>query len=440
MLDVVKVLSDLISFPSVNDPVRGVKPSYDIVKYIYEFLSSYGIEVKVLESNGYYSVFGSVGSGEPYVMLLAHYDVVPADASRWSYDPFKPTLVNGRLYGRGALDDKSNVAAMMVSLVELSRLRLNRRVLFAFTGDEEVGGEYGALHILNRLVSEGSLPKYLVNGDGANHVVICRRRKIFEVVVEVPKESEVVRGKKGIKTFSAYYPVSQHAHAAYFIPSVDSHPLVCASILIKELGAYVTSIDGKFLKSNVIPSTVTVEYVVPEALGDEVRVDLGLTKLVKAVSTLVRTPIPVKAFSEFGISITPNMYVSDAYKHTLVLDVRAMTTKELLYQAFNEVVNELIPEAKVDVRTDVGGFVNTPKNSRLVNVFTEVLNNLGVKYSVGEGAGASDSRFFTPYNVEVVDFGAVGGGMHGDDEYVDVESLKTLPKIYSEVVKKLLLG
>jgi succinyl-diaminopimelate desuccinylase len=115
-----------------------------------------------------------------------------------------------------------------------------------------------------------------------------------------------------------------------------------------------------------------------------------------------------------------------------------MTTKELLYQAFNEVVNELIPEAKVDIRTDVGGFVNTPKNSRLVNVFTEVLNNLGVKYSVGEGAGASDSRFFTPYNVEVVDFGAVGGGMHGDDEYVDVESLKTLPKIYSEVVKKLL--
>jgi len=438
MLDVVKVLSDLISFPSVNDPVRGIKPSYDIVKYIYEFLSNYGIDVSILEFNGYYSIFGSVGDGEPYVMLLAHYDVVPADVSRWSYDPFKPTLANDRLYGRGALDDKSNVAAMMVALAELSKLRPNRKVLYAFTGDEEVGGEYGALQIVKKLVSDGLLPKYLINGDGANHVVICRRRKIFEVVVEVPKEFEVIRGRKGIKTFNTYYPVSQHAHAAYFIPSVDSHPLVCTSVLIKELDAYVTSIEGKFLKSNVVPPSVTVEYVVPEDSGNEVRVDLGLTKLIKTVSTLVRTPIHVKAFSEFGISITPNMYISDTHKHVLVLDVRVMSTKELVSQAFTEVVNELIPEAKVDVRTDTGGFVNTPKNSRLVNVFTEVLSNLSVKYSVGEGAGASDSRFFTPYNVEVVDFGAIGGGMHGDDEYVDIKSLRILPKVYSEVIKKLL--
>jgi len=162
MLDVVKVLSDLISFPSVNDPVRGIKPSYDIVKYIYEFLSNYGIDVSILEFNGYYSIFGSVGDGEPYVMLLAHYDVVPADVSRWSYDPFKPTLANDRLYGRGALDDKSNVAAMMVALAELSKLRLNRKVLYAFTGDEEVGGEYGALQIVKKLVSDGLLPKYFL--------------------------------------------------------------------------------------------------------------------------------------------------------------------------------------------------------------------------------------------------------------------------------------
>lgn len=435
--DVISLLCELIALPSVNDPIRGVKPSPEVAKYIRDFLNEHGVESDIVESNGYFSVFGSVGEGVPHIMFLAHYDTVPADASRWRYDPFKPTISDGRLYGRGALDDKSNVAAIMLTLVELSRVRLNGRVLFAFTGDEEVGGRDGALLVVKKLANDCTLPKYLINGDGANHVVINRRRKIFEVVIKVPMKSVVVRGRRYTKTFNSYYPVSQHAHAAYFLHGVDSHPLVSASAYVRESKHYVASVNGNFLKSNVVPSTVNVDLIAPDPQGDELA-DHGLTNLIKSIVTLVKTPIRVRAFSEYGVSITPNMYYASGDYHTLVLDVRSMSYKDDVEEAFNTVVKRVLPEAECFVATDDGGFINTPEDSTLIKVFTKILNELNIGYVVGEGAGASDSRYFVTYGVEVVDFGPVGGGMHGDDEYVDITSLKSLPVIYKEVAKQLI--
>ncbi|MEM1600356.1 MAG: M20/M25/M40 family metallo-hydrolase [Sulfolobales archaeon] len=436
--EVLSILTYLVSIPSVNDPVRGIKPSADTAKYIYDFLTQHGIDASIIESNGYYSIMGSVGVGKPYIMLLAHYDVVPVEGQDWSYDPFKLNIVGDRAYGRGALDDKSNVAAFMVVLKELSRLDLNRRVLFAFTGDEEVGGENGAQLIAEKLVSSNSLPRYLINGDGANHTVICRRRKSFEVILRIPKKLVVVRGVKGFKTFLANYPVSQHAHAAYFIAGVDTHPLLCASVFTRESDIYITQLSGNFVKSNVVPQYVSLEYVTPNHSGSEYSVDMGLTDLIKSVLILSRVPINVKAFSEYGVSITPNMYFFDG-KHNLVLDVRAMSSKDVIEESFKAVLNETSLDAELLVRSDVGGYMNTCKDSVLVKTFEEVLANLNLSYRVGEGAGASDSRYFVVHGVNAVDFGPLGGGMHGSNEYVDVSSLKILPKIYLEVIKKLLM-
>jgi len=436
-MDVVELLRELIPYRSVNDPIRGIKPSKDIATFIHDILAGWGIDSEVIESNGYYSILGSVGVGEPYVMLLAHYDVVPANASRWDYDPFNLTVVGEKAFGRGALDDKSNVAAVMLALKELNTLNPRRMVLFALTGDEEVGGNDGAKLIVDKLRSTVGLPKYLINGDGANHIVIRRRRKIFEVKVLMPRELVTIRGRKYVRSFNAIYPITQHAHAAYFISGVDTHPLITASAFVREGDYYVASLRGSFLKSNVVPASVEVEYVVPDQQGEEVVVDAGLTDLLKSVVTLAKTPVATRAFSEFGVSITPNVYVSGKDFNMLVIDVRAMAYKEDVEEAFNNVVKEVLPNAVLEVETDVGGFVNTPEDSKLIKVFREVLNDLNVTYRVGEGAGASDSRYFTPYGVEVIDFGPMGGGMHGDNEYVDLRSLKVLPRIYFEAVKRL---
>lgn len=436
-IDVVKLLKDLVSYISINDPDKGIKPSREVVDFINEWLTPLGLSTEIIESNGYYSILGFLGKEPPCVGLLAHYDTVPVVRERWTYNPFELTVVDGKAYGRGALDDKSNVAAIMVALERLSRVSLGCGVVFAFTGDEEVGGRNGAHIISQKLREAGSLPRYLINGDGVGMAPIIRRRKAFSVEISLPSRRYIVRGLIKTARFTSYYPVSQHAHAAYFLGGVDSHPLIAVSTLIRETGGLIRSLRGTFLKSNVVPPEVELEYIVPDPNGIEMEVDEGLTDLVKALVPLTRAPIRTRAFSEYGVSITPNFYSFAEGKHKVVIDVRAMARHEDVESGFREVLENILPGADLRIRTDPGDYQNTSPTSRVVTSLAEALRDEGVEVRLIEGAGASDSRYFTPFNVEVVDIGPRGGNMHGDNEYVELESLVKLPNVYYKAVKHL---
>jgi acetylornithine deacetylase/succinyl-diaminopimelate desuccinylase-like protein len=86
------------------------------------------------------------GGDEPGVVLLHHTDVVPATAAAWNSDPFEPTVVDGVLFGRGALDTKSLGIMHLEAFLALhdSGRPLNRDVIFMATADEEAGGMFGA--------------------------------------------------------------------------------------------------------------------------------------------------------------------------------------------------------------------------------------------------------------------------------------------------------
>lgn len=435
--DIIKLLDTLVSYNTVNDPNRGVKPTREIADFIFEWLSKHEIYSDIIESSGYYSVFGYLGQKPPCVGLLAHYDTVPVAPERWSYDPFKLTIAGGRAYGRGALDDKSNVASILVALEKLKAHQPDFGVVFALTGDEEIGGSNGALVVSQKLQAEGTLQKYLINGDGTGMVPIVRRRKSFSAEVRVKSRKTLIKGSLRTVKFTAYYPVSQHAHAAYFIGSVDSHPLVSASVFIRENNAFVRTIRGAFLKSNVIPPEAEVEYVIPDPRGEDVEIDEGLTELVRALLPIVRAPIRTRAYSEYGVSITPNVYSFSEGCHRVVFDVRAMSLKEDVEESLREVLSESLYDAVISVRTDVGGYLNTSPRSKVVESLVTSLEEVGVRPYLAEGAGASDSRYFTSLGVEAVDIGPRGGNMHGDNEYVEVESLKLMPAVYYRAVKML---
>jgi acetylornithine deacetylase/succinyl-diaminopimelate desuccinylase-like protein len=121
--------------------------------YCGEVLTSGGITAEVLEvAPGRGSCFArlpaSTPSTEPPLILLSHLDVVPVDAESWSRDPFGAELVDGEIWGRGAVDMKEMLAMELSVMLQLqaSGAPLRRDVIFAAVADEEAGGSFGALH------------------------------------------------------------------------------------------------------------------------------------------------------------------------------------------------------------------------------------------------------------------------------------------------------
>jgi acetylornithine deacetylase/succinyl-diaminopimelate desuccinylase-like protein len=156
----VQHLRDLIRIPSVNPPEGGpdVAAGRDprggetaAARYCAEVLTGAGIEAEVLElTPGRGSCFARLRATgpatEPPLLLLSHVDVVPVDVESWSRDPFGGDLVDGVVWGRGAVDMKNMVAMELGVMLALKRsgAELRRDVIFAAVADEEAGGTHGA--------------------------------------------------------------------------------------------------------------------------------------------------------------------------------------------------------------------------------------------------------------------------------------------------------
>lgn len=439
-MDVVDLLSTLVSFPTVNDPGKGLMPARDCPQFIANTLSSWGIENEIIEHDGTYAVCASIGTGKPKVMAMAHFDVVPVSVEEWSYEPFKLTIKGDKAYGRGSVDDKENVASLMLALKALKDKSLHGKVICAFTGDEETGGRMASF-IADKLQEENSLPSFLINADGTGMVPIVRRRKGFGVNISLPAKTVTVKGAVKEKTFEIRTPIVETRHAAYFLPGVDTHPLIAASQFLRETDFQAIQLSGAFLKSNVVPGKVVLTYV-DETVGSErdVNVDENLTALLKAVVPLIKAPIKPDKYSDFGVSITPNMYSFEQERHVLYIDIRAMSNSNSdIEKTISEVISYNLPEAEVSFgNKDKAGFLFTDPKEPFVKTVLSVITQHGEKVKAVEGAGAADSRYFTPLGVKAIDFGPKGGNVHGPNEYVEIPSLKMLPQVYTEILENLL--
>jgi acetylornithine deacetylase/succinyl-diaminopimelate desuccinylase-like protein len=154
-------LQELIRIPSVNPPGTSdgaagrdsTGGETAAAAYCAEVLTSAGIAAQVLETApGRGSCFArlpaTTRASEPPLVLLGHVDVVPVDAEAWSQDPFGGNLIDGVVWGRGAVDMKGMVAMELGVMLALARFggERNRDVIFAALSDEEAGGTFGAGH------------------------------------------------------------------------------------------------------------------------------------------------------------------------------------------------------------------------------------------------------------------------------------------------------
>ncbi len=142
--ETVRHLQALIRIPTVNPPGNETPAA----EYLAEVLASEGYNPLVLESapgRGNLIARYRGRSEAPPLLLLSHLDVVPVEPEKWTHDPFGGEVVDGFVWGRGALDMKYVAAMQLMTMLLLARERvpLARDVIFAATADEEAGGVFG---------------------------------------------------------------------------------------------------------------------------------------------------------------------------------------------------------------------------------------------------------------------------------------------------------
>jgi succinyl-diaminopimelate desuccinylase len=135
-----------VAIPSVNDHEQKV------AEYLRKLLAAHQIDSQILPVTGdRANLVAEIGSGHPILGISGHMDVVdPGDADQWASDPFTLTERQGNLYGRGATDMKSGLAAMVIAMIELAAQGKPTKgtIRLMATMGEEVG-ELGSKHFLD---------------------------------------------------------------------------------------------------------------------------------------------------------------------------------------------------------------------------------------------------------------------------------------------------
>ena len=163
-----RILSELITHPTVSAPGYDHLPVRESAEHIVEILEEFGFQnSQLLEvDGGNPAVFGELPGpeGAPTVLLYAHYDVQPTGPiDDWETKPFEPVEREGRLFGRGSADDKSGIV-LHLGAVAAHRGQLPVGVQLFFEGEEEAGSE-SLVEILDKY-SDLLKPDVIVIGDG----------------------------------------------------------------------------------------------------------------------------------------------------------------------------------------------------------------------------------------------------------------------------------
>ncbi len=289
--DVVSQLQRLIRFPTVNPPGN----ERTIADYLAGVLRGAGIEARRIDTAADRSaVVASIrGSGvRAPLMLVAHTDVVGADAERWSTDPFSGEVRDGYVYGRGAIDDKGMLAVNLVTMLLLQedvnngQLLLERDVVFLATPDEESGGAFGMQWLVQ---NEPDLlnAEYAINEGGRVRVGTDGLLTLLLQVAE--KTSHIVTLTAHGTSGHAGVPRADNAilrlgRALASISDFASDPAFGVSPTILEGGA----------KSNVIPDRARV------TLNVRTTPDQKLSDMVDEITRLVNDTQVTVAVEEEG--------------------------------------------------------------------------------------------------------------------------------------------
>lgn len=374
MTDPVALTAELIRCPSVTPAEGGA------IALLEARLSAAGFRTVRIDRGGIANLYARWGTAGPVLGFNGHTDVVPpGEHAHWRHDPFAAVTERGRLYGRGAADMKSGVAAFVAAAIDfVTATPPAGSVVVTVTGDEEGDGIDGTAAILDWMVETGERMDHCIVGEPT-----CPARM-----------GEMIKiGRRGsITAYLTAYGVQ--GHSAY--PERAKNPLPALVRLLDRLAAHeLDRGTGHFGPSTLAITTVDTGNPAANVIPAEARATVNIR------FNDVHTPESLAGWIE--------------------------DEADRAAQAFGVGVAARFQVSGVSFLTEPGPFTDL--------VSSAIEATAGVRPELSTSGGTSDARFIKQH-CPVLEFGLVGPTMHQVDEHVEIAHIAQLKDIYGAILAR----
>ena len=325
------------------------------------------------------NLFARRGGAGPHLCFAGHTDVVPVgDMAAWTHDPFAAEISNGRLYGRGAADMKSGIAAFVAAIARVPAEDINGSISLLITGDEEGDAVNGTVKMVEWVAVNGHRPDMCIVGEPTSPQAL----------------GDVIKNGRRGSLSGRLVVEGQQGHVAY--PHLADNP-------VTRLLAMLAPVNGCELDAGTPhfgPSTANVTTI-----------DVG---------NPATNVIPARAEAGFNIRFNT--------EHSA----------DSLIGWLEEHFARIGGDWTVEWKSNADPFITAP--GPLTDLISESCRAVtGRTPELSTGGGTSDARFITKL-CPVAEFGLVGQTMHKVDENVATADIDGLSAIYETAIRRLFSG
>lgn len=432
MTEEAELLQALIRHGCVNDGVCPV-PETPSALLVRDVLDGSGIDIEMYEpAPGRTSLVARLPGTDPEaptLMLLAHTDVVPAVSERWDRDPLGGEIVDGWVWGRGALDMLGHVATMALAVRDHAGRRDGRRgdLVFAAVADEEAMGGWGTGWLVDNQPDAMAADWVLTESGGSPAGSPLAPRLPVGVA------------EKGVwRVRLRVHGVAGHAATPWGADSA----LVTAAEVVTRLARYrqspsITDAWRRFVETGWQAADL-------EGLTDQGRIDGIIEQLPPFAAALAHaltrmTWAPTDLRSAGGWNVIP----AEASIDVTVRVVGNQGEREIL-SALQEALGDLTSSVDVEI-VDGTPATQSPQGTRLWQIMEQAAGEQlpGATLIPTVAAAGTDARFLRQRGAVAYGFGLLSGRLdppqmwsmvHGDNERIDVDSLVMMRRLWADIL------
>ena len=401
--DLVELLAELLKIPSDNPP----GDTTAIAAFISDYLKGYGVDVEVIVTKpGIANIVATIGEGDTHLVLNGHLDTFPAEVGEeWTIPPYSGLVKEGRIYGRGAGDMKGGLAALLYCFAKISQTGFNGRLTFTGTSDEETGGEWGALWLLNK--DDRLHGDAVLNGEPSGLTVRIGEKSRVSIILEA-------EGKAAHGSFAGYVGENAIMKMVRVLPLVESLQGTPA-VFTEETRALTEEVMKGYRQQYGHESEAMANVL------KEVTVNIGTIEG-GSEDNIVPAYCKVTVDTRLPLGITP-------------VEITEMVKAK---------IHEVDPSIKVSWKRQpqiVTESTYSPISARITGLLVKNSKEVtGAEPLYSFTSGGTDCRFWRKIGIPAICYGPKVYAMGGVDENITVEDLVTTAKVQMGTILDFLAG